>query len=133
MFARRRDGHSVHARIVGHAIFRHDKRRDPGVESLRLARKCYSFVSCITQKVSFYIVFPSPRVATVTCCALVLIVLFEMEKDWRWISAISGVQPLLFLVGVVFVPDSPYFLVKQGKWRTCRAVFFLSSIAGLVR
>nr|CAH0110442.1 unnamed protein product [Daphnia galeata] len=35
--------------------------------------------------------------------------------DWRWISAICTVFPVLVLVGVVFVPDSPYFLVKQGR------------------
>ncbi|XP_046452128.1 facilitated trehalose transporter Tret1-2 homolog [Daphnia pulex] len=35
--------------------------------------------------------------------------------DWRWISAICTIFPVVVLVGVIFVPDSPYFLVKQGR------------------
>lgn len=34
--------------------------------------------------------------------------------DWRLISAILTVQPLLLLLGMYFVPESPYFLVKRG-------------------
>ncbi|XP_057375684.1 facilitated trehalose transporter Tret1-like [Daphnia carinata] len=35
--------------------------------------------------------------------------------DWRWISAICTIFPVVVLVGVIFVPDSPYFLMKQGR------------------
>ncbi|KAI9554058.1 hypothetical protein GHT06_019330 [Daphnia sinensis] len=35
--------------------------------------------------------------------------------DWRWISAICTIFPVVVLVGIIFVPDSPYFLIKQGR------------------
>jgi hypothetical protein len=36
--------------------------------------------------------------------------------DWRWLSALCTIEPLILLVGLFFVPESPYFLVKKGQF-----------------
>lgn len=40
--------------------------------------------------------------------------LFGLGLDWRWISAISAIDPLVFLVAMIFVPETPYYLIKKG-------------------
>ena len=35
--------------------------------------------------------------------------------DWRWLSAICAIRPLILLVGLSFTPESPYFLIKTGQ------------------
>ena len=34
--------------------------------------------------------------------------------DWRWISSICTIEPILFLIGLSFIPESPYYLAKKG-------------------
>ena len=40
--------------------------------------------------------------------------LFGLGLDWRWISAISALDPLIFLIAMILVPESPYYLLKKG-------------------
>lgn len=40
--------------------------------------------------------------------------LLGLGLDWRWISAICAIDPLIFLVAMIFMPESPYYLVKKG-------------------
>ena len=40
--------------------------------------------------------------------------LFGLGMDWRLISAVSTVFPLIFLLSMMYVPESPYYLVKKG-------------------
>ncbi len=35
--------------------------------------------------------------------------------DWRWISGVCTIEPIFFLIGLTFVPESPYYLVKKGQ------------------
>ena len=35
--------------------------------------------------------------------------------SWRWITIICTTAPILFLVSVIFVPESPYYLLKKGR------------------
>ena len=39
----------------------------------------------------------------------------ELGLTWRWISIICGIVPLLFLICVIFVPETPYYLLKKGR------------------
>lgn len=41
--------------------------------------------------------------------------LFGLGLDWRWISAISAIDPLIFLIAMILVPESPYYLLKKGR------------------
>ncbi|XP_046650205.1 solute carrier family 2, facilitated glucose transporter member 8-like isoform X3 [Daphnia pulicaria] len=34
---------------------------------------------------------------------------------WRWLSVICTIEPIIFLVGMICVPESPYFLMRKGK------------------
>ncbi|XP_046452123.1 solute carrier family 2, facilitated glucose transporter member 8-like isoform X5 [Daphnia pulex] len=34
---------------------------------------------------------------------------------WRWLSVICTIEPIIFLVGMICVPESPYFLIRKGK------------------
>ena len=38
----------------------------------------------------------------------------RMTEDWRWISIICAFIPLFLAVAMVFVPESPYWLLKKG-------------------
>jgi SP family facilitated glucose transporter-like MFS transporter 8 len=40
--------------------------------------------------------------------------LMGLWMDWRWLSVVCTIEPVIFLVGLIFVPESPYFLVKKG-------------------
>ncbi len=42
--------------------------------------------------------------------------------DWRWLSAICTIQPLILLVGLSFAPESPYFLIKKGLFDVSKVV-----------
>jgi MFS transporter, SP family, arabinose:H+ symporter len=37
------------------------------------------------------------------------------ENNWRWMLAVMGLPSLLFLFALVFVPESPRWLVQKGK------------------
>lgn len=49
--------------------------------------------------------------------------LMGLWLEWRWMSAICTIEPILFLIGLFFVPESPYYLVKNGQ-----LLFFKKSI-----
>ena len=40
--------------------------------------------------------------------------LLGLGLDWRWISAILAVFPLISVVSMIFVPESPYYSFKKG-------------------
>ncbi len=42
--------------------------------------------------------------------------LFGLGLDWRLISAISALFPVIFLLCMIYVPESPYYLVKKGQF-----------------
>lgn len=47
------------------------------------------------------------------CCGVFVTSLLAW-LNWRWVSAISAVQPLFLVTAMYFVPETPYFLIKQG-------------------
>ena len=40
--------------------------------------------------------------------------LLGLCMHWRWLSVVCTIQPIIFLLGLVFIPESPYFLIKKG-------------------
>ncbi|MFZ5999395.1 MAG: MFS transporter, partial [Bacteroidota bacterium] len=49
--------------------------------------------------------------------------LFEVSDDaWRWMLGVQAVPSLLYFALVFFVPESPRWLVKQGKVSEAKAV-----------
>lgn len=46
---------------------------------------------------------------------ILVVSLFGLGLDWRLISAIEAVFPFIFLVSVLYIPESPYYSVKKGK------------------
>jgi uncharacterized membrane protein len=34
---------------------------------------------------------------------------------WQWLALISGFVPLVFLIAMIFVPESPRYLLMKGK------------------
>jgi len=42
---------------------------------------------------------------------------------WRWMFWVELLPALLFLVGVIFIPESPRYLVAQGKIQKARVIF----------
>mgnify|MGYP000016101405 FL=1 len=42
---------------------------------------------------------------------------------WRWMFWVELLPALLFLVGVIFIPESPRYLVAQGQIEQARAIF----------
>lgn len=42
---------------------------------------------------------------------------------WRWMFWVELLPAVLFLVGVIFIPESPRYLVAQGKIEEARAIF----------
>ena len=47
---------------------------------------------------------------------------------WRWMFWVELLPALLFLVGVIFIPESPRYLVAQGKVEQARVIFRRISI-----
>lgn len=41
--------------------------------------------------------------------------LMGLNMNWRSISAVCTVEPILFFISLLLVPESPYFLVKHGQ------------------
>ena len=50
------------------------------------------------------------------------------QSGWRWMFALTAVPSLLFLAGMFFVPESPRWLVKNGRSDSARRI--LSRIGG---
>ena len=44
-------------------------------------------------------------------------------QAWRWMFWVELIPSILFLVGVLFIPESPRYLVAQGKTDEARAIF----------
>ncbi|CAG8675117.1 8705_t:CDS:2, partial [Racocetra persica] len=47
---------------------------------------------------------------------------FVSDGGWRWINAIASVPSLLQLFGLLYVPETPRFLVKKGDFENARNV-----------
>jgi hypothetical protein len=41
--------------------------------------------------------------------------LFGLGLDWRYISAIEAVFPVILLLSMIYIPESPYYLTKKGS------------------
>ena len=54
--------------------------------------------------------------AYIVCAAL------APAQAWRWMLGMAAVPGLLLVVGMLFMPESPRWLVKQGRRRDARAV-----------
>jgi sugar porter (SP) family MFS transporter len=50
------------------------------------------------------------------------------QQGWRWMFGLTAAPALLFLLGTIFVPESPRWLAKHGKTERARAV--LTKIGG---
>ena len=42
---------------------------------------------------------------------------------WRWMFWVELLPALLFLVGVIFIPESPRYLVAKGQFKAAHAIF----------
>src|SRR5690606_10347691 len=40
---------------------------------------------------------------------------WQVESSWRWMFGVGAIPGLIFLVALFFVPESPRWLVKQGR------------------
>lgn len=45
--------------------------------------------------------------------------LLGLGLDWRWISGLCAITPLVLFTILYTVPESPYFLVKNGELFSC--------------
>lgn len=50
------------------------------------------------------------------------IFMFDLPA-WRWMFWVELIPSILFIVGVVFIPESPRYLVTQGKIEQARSIF----------
>ncbi len=41
--------------------------------------------------------------------------LLGLGLDWRWISTILAVFPLISVIAMILVPESPYYSLKKGN------------------
>lgn len=55
---------------------------------------------------------------------------FTGPSSWRWMFAVAAVPATAFLIGLLFVPESPRWLVEKG--RSSEALSVLSKINGAV-
>ena len=46
---------------------------------------------------------------------ILVVSLFGLGLDWRLISAIEAVFPVILVLSMIYVPESPYYLVKKGS------------------
>ena len=49
--------------------------------------------------------------------------LFFNIAAWRWMFWVELIPALLFVIGVIFIPESPRYLVAQGKLQQAQAIF----------
>lgn len=78
----------------------------------------------LAQIVNWLIAQPVPEGAT----AAEILQSWNGQIGWRWMFGVTAIPSLLFLVGVLFVPESPRWLVKNG--RAEQAARVLEKIAG---
>ena len=50
------------------------------------------------------------------CTGALVSSLLGLSLDWRWISGISAVHPVILFLVMFLIPESPFFLVKQGNF-----------------
>lgn len=50
-------------------------------------------------------------------------VLFLDIQAWRWMFWVELIPAILFILGVLFIPESPRYLVAQGKTEQAKSVF----------
>lgn len=55
---------------------------------------------------------------------ILLISIFGLWVDWRLISAIMAVFPVVFVLCMIYIPESPYYLIKKGMLRKFQSLFF---------
>ena len=53
---------------------------------------------------------------------IVNFVLHDVENNWRWMFATGLIPSILFFVGLIFIPESPRWLVKAGFREKARAI-----------
>lgn len=78
----------------------------------------------LAQVVNLLIAQPVPPGAT----AVEILNSWNGQVGWRWMFGVTAVPSVLFLVGALFVPESPRWLVKRG--RAAEAGRVLERIAG---
>lgn len=49
------------------------------------------------------------------CTGALVSSLLGLSLDWRWISGISALHPIILFLLLFLIPESPFFLVKQGN------------------
>lgn len=49
--------------------------------------------------------------------------LFFNIAAWRWMFWVELIPAVLFVIGVIFIPESPRYLVAQGKLQQAQAIF----------
>ncbi|GAN90313.1 major facilitator superfamily sugar transporter [Gluconobacter frateurii M-2] len=47
---------------------------------------------------------------------------FSYSGNWRWMFGVAGIPAVLFLIGVLFLPYSPRWLIMQGRHREAREI-----------
>ncbi|KXV32993.1 sugar porter family MFS transporter [Gluconobacter thailandicus] len=47
---------------------------------------------------------------------------FSYSENWRWMFGVAGIPAVLFLIGVLFLPYSPRWLIMQGRHREAREI-----------
>jgi len=47
---------------------------------------------------------------------------FSYSENWRWMFGVAGIPAVLFLIGVLFLPYSPRWLIMQGRHKEAREI-----------
>ncbi len=47
-------------------------------------------------------------------CGVLVTSVMGLWMHWRWLSVICTIKPIIFIVGMICVPESPYFLMRKG-------------------
>jgi len=68
-------------------------------------------------------------VTGITCSYFVSWLLSDLGvSSWRWMFGVAGVPSLLFALGVLLMPESPRWLVKQGEYEPAEKI--LARVSG---
>lgn len=58
----------------------------------------------------------------ILCSYIINYIFTNIEGSWRWMFGIGFIPALLLAVGMIFLPESPRFLVKQNKIKEARDI-----------